>query len=199
MPRRRQGAYLTESAPNIRCRGTHGSGEATTTPQCRPARVAPLNDLILGPSKCRAGLQPSRARPWPCRQVPVSNPAVEASGSTDAGAGAGAGASTGAGAGVGAGAGAGSGGFGAGFFFFVPGSMPSGFSHVVSLRPLCQKYGSPPVSGVISSHPSFSFLVFGIAGHTRQSPAPTLADDDVRSLEQHLVREAEAFVSHDQC
>ena len=41
----------------------HRLGEAAATAQGRPARVGPLIDLLLGPSKCWAGFQPPQPRP----------------------------------------------------------------------------------------------------------------------------------------
>ena len=51
----------------------HGSGEATTTPQCRPARVRPLKHLLLRPSNRRADLQPLRAPPPAGNQQRAAN------------------------------------------------------------------------------------------------------------------------------
>ena len=42
---------------------THRLGEAAATAQGRPARVGPIINLLLGPSKCWAGFQPPQPRP----------------------------------------------------------------------------------------------------------------------------------------
>ena len=53
-----------------------GSEEAAATVQCRLARVKPFTNLLLGSSHRRTDFQPSRARLWPLRQAPVSNPSM---------------------------------------------------------------------------------------------------------------------------
>jgi hypothetical protein len=54
----------------------HGSGEAAATAQCRPARAKSFFNLLLRSSHRRRDFQPSRARLWPLRQAPVSNPSM---------------------------------------------------------------------------------------------------------------------------
>ena len=60
----------------------HGSEEAatstaaTSTAALLPelARVKPFINLLLGSPRLRTDFRPSRARLWPLRQAPISNP-----------------------------------------------------------------------------------------------------------------------------
>jgi hypothetical protein len=54
----------------------HGSEEAAATAQCRLARDKSFFNLLLRSSHRRRDSQPSRARLWPLRQAPVSNPSM---------------------------------------------------------------------------------------------------------------------------